>query len=108
MDIQSKYNSLRPQINNGDIILTRGKSILARLIQWSDKAYFNHALVVFAVGDRLLCIQAMAQGVVPYFLSQEILSNEDFCILSPKFPQAHKDECVNAFFVKEQTGTKYN
>ena len=108
MNIQDKYNALRSSIQNGDIILTRGKSILALLIQWSDKAYFNHALVVFRVGDRLLCIQAMAQGVVPYFLSQEILDNADFCLIKPLFPQAHLDECVDAFFTKTQNGEKYN
>lgn len=109
MDINAKYEQLRPLICNGDICLTHGNSLLAKTIRWSDgNAAYNHALVVFKVGDRLLCIQALAQGVVPYFLSQEILANTDFCLLQPKFSQAWKDKCVDDFFVKQQTGEKYN
>ena len=106
--VTDKYSRLRPIINNGDIILVRGKSLLARALQWGDHAYFNHALVVFKVGDRLLCIQSMAQGVIPAFLSTELLANIDFTILRPQFSQERIDECVNEAFTKSENGIPYN
>ncbi len=113
MTIQEKYRRLRPMINNGDIILVRGYSLLAKAIQWGDSkdgenAYWNHALVVFKVGDRLLAIQSMAHGVEPDFLSTELMANEDFMILRPLFPQDLIDDCVNASFSKAESGIPYN
>ncbi len=108
MTIQEKYSILRPQINNGDIILVRGHSLLAKAIQWSDSAYWNHALVVFKVGDRLLAIQSLAKGVQPSFLSVELFANDDFSILRPLFSQSRIDDCVNAAFDKASSGIPYD
>ncbi len=113
MTIQEKYLLLRPQIDNGDILLIRGHSFLASGIQWADNvgagpAYWNHALVVFKVGDRLLAIQSMAKGVEPDFLSTEVFANFDFCILKPNQTQEKKDICVDAVFDKAQEGIPYS
>ena len=108
-NITDKYSRLRSSINNGDILLIRGNSFLAKSIQFGDdNAYFNHALVVFKIGDRLLCIQAMAQGVIPAFLSTEILANADFTILRPQVSQDIIDNAVNSVFDKAESGIKYN
>jgi hypothetical protein len=106
--IEQKYDRIRPLITNGCLGLVRGKSLIAKGIEWADKAYFSHAFLIYAVGDRLLCIQAMADGVQPNFLSQEIFANVDFCILQPQFPQEHIDDCVNAAFTKAEKGIHYN
>jgi hypothetical protein len=109
MDIKAKYESQRASINNGDIILIRGKSLLAKALRWGcDGSYWNHALVVFKVGDRLFAIQSMAKGVEPDFLSVEIANNIDFLVLRPQFPQQVIDEAVNKAFSKAENGIPYN
>ena len=110
-NIRDKYARLRPQIKNGSIILVRGRRILPRIIEWADKAYYSHALVVFKMGDRLLAIQSMADGVGPSFLSTEVFANIDFCILNPvigQVSQARVNRCVETVFNKAESGIPYD
>lgn len=106
--INRKYKRLRGSIQNGDIILVRGKSWLPRIIEWADKAYYSHALVVFKVGDRLLCLQSMASGVEPYYLSTEIGANIDFCILRIEEAPNIINRVLDRVFVKAEYGIPYN
>lgn len=108
MSINDKYKIYRPQIRNGDIMLVRGNTLLSKIIAWSDNAYFTHALLVFNACGRLFAIQSVAAGVQPAFLSQEIESDLDFCIVRPKFPQAVIDKKMNEAFDKAQIGIPYN
>lgn len=108
MDVKNKYTCLRSFIENGDIILTRGKSLLSKTIRWTDDSYWNHALVVFKKGERLLAIQSIATGVKPDFLSAMIYRNLDFCIIKPLVSQQRKDECVDVVFEKGADGIPYN
>lgn len=113
-DIEAKYNNIRPSIKHGDIILVRGRSPLTRIIEWADNAYYSHALVVFKMGERLLAIQSMADGVGPMFLSTEVMKNVDFCIIRPKvqWPQWSIEytvnECVNSVFSRAEAGIPYD
>lgn len=106
--IQRKYKRLRPSIENGDIILVRGRSLLTRIIEYADSSYYSHALVVFKVGSRLLAIQAMADGVVPFFMSTEIFANRDFCILKLNAPQNHINRAVGNVFNEAEKGIPYD
>lgn len=108
MGIKGKLDLWRPHINNGDIILTRGKKWLARAIQWADKAYFNHALLVNEVGNRLLSIEANAKGVDPTWLTSEILKCEDFCIVRPQAYQKEIDKAVEIVMDKAEQGIEYD
>jgi hypothetical protein len=112
--ITDKYNIYRPQIHNGDIILIRGNSLLARLINYGDRkngvnAYWNHALVVLSDQGRLIAIESEAHGVRPDFLSQVISGSLDFTILRPLVcDQAKIDQCVNVAFADGEAGIPYN
>ena len=46
MDIIEKYKLLRPNISDGDLILFRGTGVIAKIIQWCDKSYWNHIGIV--------------------------------------------------------------
>lgn len=109
MNINDKYAANRPYINNGDVMLIRGNSFLAKSIQWADKSYYNHALLVWkGSDDRLFAIQAQQDGVVPFYLSQEIAANIDFCILRPKFEQWIIDKNVKTAMDASEAGIPYN
>src|ERR1051326_7184060 len=83
MTIQEKYEMARPTLKNGDIVLFRGKYLLAKLIQFFDSAYYNHAGIVLKVEERFLILDSCRTGVKPDFLSERMNQYADFCILSP-------------------------
>jgi hypothetical protein len=90
--IQQKYNRLRPQIEDGDLILFHGTKALAKIIQWCDDSYYNHIGVVVEQHGALFIVDANGDGVQADRLSQRINSYKryaDFTILKPL---ASKDE----------------
>jgi hypothetical protein len=59
-----KYSEVRGQINAGDLLLFQGDQALSWVIRWVTHGGYSHsALVVPAWSDRLLVMQAEAQGV---------------------------------------------
>ena len=106
--IERKYKKLRPSIESGDIICVRGNNVLPKLIEWADKAYYSHAFVAGGLGSRIVAIQSMADGVQPYWLSKEIESNIDFCIIKILVPPNMKNRALNEAFRKGEKGIPYN
>ncbi len=109
MDIKEKYSKFRPYLKNGDIMLIRGNSFISKSIQYFDKSYYNHALLVYDDGERLFAIQAgPSDGVAPAYLSEVIRENTDFCILRPKYEQSVIDKHTSTAMDKSEDGIKYN
>lgn len=81
----AKYAECRPHIKNGDMILYRGTSILARGIQYVDKAYYNHIGVVWEPEktDRKLTVDMWSDGVHCCPLSRRMAGYMDFCVMRP-------------------------
>lgn len=92
-----KYEELRKEIKNGDLILYSGSSFLAKAIQYFDKAYYNHIGVVWKVeeADRLLTLDMWAEGLTCEPLSKRMEGYKDFCILRPKANKEIIDDAVN-------------
>lgn len=86
MDIVKKYNSLRPQITNGCLILFHGTGFVAKVIQKADNAYWNHVGVVVESNGSLFIVDANADGVQADRLSWRIgkyKKGGDFTIIKP-------------------------
>lgn len=104
-----EYYNIRSEIKDGDIILYRGNSILAKSIQYFDKAYYNHAGVVKRIGDRLFTIDMWHFGIEFIPLSRRINDYEYFCVVRPK----EKDDelikkSVDSLFEKVERDTQYD
>lgn len=87
MTIREKYIKLRPQIEDGDLILFRGTGIVARIIRFCDSSYYNHIGVVIKSHGSLFILDANANGVQADRLSHRIATyseKSDFCIIQPK------------------------
>lgn len=108
MTIKEKYQAARPYISNGDIVLFRGKRLLAKLIQYFDDAYYNHAGVVFESENHFFIIDSNRNGVEPDFLSERINGYVDFCILSPKRLSEEREKALSIAFDRGDVGTKYD
>jgi hypothetical protein len=80
-----KYERLRDQIVHGSIVLFGGTGILGTIIRWADdNASVNHSALVMKEGNRLLCLDANAEGVDPGFLSTRIAQYNSFRVLVPQ------------------------
>lgn len=79
-----KYEELRSDIRNGDIICFRGTSFTSKLIHYFDKAYYSHIGLVFVSNNRLFMIDSNSHGVNPKFLSEVMHASSDFCIIRPQ------------------------
>lgn len=108
MDIKEKYKQARPFIRHGDIVLFRGKHLLAKAIQFFDSAYYNHAGVVFKVGERLMIIDSNRKGVKPDFLSERMNGYTDFCILNPMRTDTEINFALNEALERGDNRTKYD
>lgn len=91
--VPKKYAEKRSIIKNGDIILYKGTSMLAKAIQYFDKAYYNHIGVVWKVEDpssneyRVITMDMWTKGLVVVPLSERMSGYMDFCILRPNVKQ---------------------
>jgi hypothetical protein len=104
-----KYNELRNQITNGDIMLFRGEKFLSRQIQKFDDAYYNHAGLVFESNNRFLILESNARGVNPDFLSGRIDEYIDFCIVRPVcWPETEILKAISTSFDKASEKIKYD
>lgn len=86
MTIKEKYNLLRPQISDGDLILVHGTGIVAKIIRNCDKSYYSHIGVVTERHGALFIVDANGNGVQADRLSYRIdayKNNADFTILKP-------------------------
>lgn len=100
-ELSKKYIDNRDSIQNGDIILYKGSSLMAHSIQYLDKAYYNHVGVVWKVEDpdntkefRLLTMDMWTKGLCLVPLSERMADYDDFCIIRPDAKGAITDSAI--------------
>lgn len=110
-----KYDNLRDQIQNGDIILYHGTSILDTCISYFDnKAYFSHAGIVWKVGTgdnyRLLTLEMYRNGMNLDSLSNTMASHShsDFCVVRPIIDSAKINDIMQIELNAFDGGVKYD
>lgn len=94
--IPQKYIDHRSEFQNGDLVLYRGSSLLARAIQYFDSAYYNHVGVVVKSEqfDRLLTLDMWTEGLACVPLSRRMAGYKDFCILRPQVDPVIVDSAI--------------
>ncbi len=55
---------IRDEIQDGDIVLFRGKSLISRIIRWVTRSDYTHAGILAWWNGRLMLIEAVANGIV--------------------------------------------
>lgn len=71
------YESIRPQLKTGHVVLWQGNGLISRLIRLRSR--FSHASLVVrlemdGLGERLWLVEALAEGVVLRILSKRLAS----------------------------------
>lgn len=84
MDINEKYEKIRPLIKDGDFILFSGTGIVASIIREADDSKISHIGRVVELKGRFLIIDSNADGNHPEWLSTRIeryRDDSDFMII---------------------------
>ena len=111
MSIQEKYEAYRKIAKDGDILLFRGRSFLARSIQYFDDAYYNHSAFVYWNRGRLELLDAWYGGVEKVPASKRVKDyspNGDFCVIRIKKPGADIEAGISYVNNRWHAETKYH
>ena len=67
-----KYESVREEIRDGDVLLYKGKGFISRLVRLFTKSAYSHAGLAVKWNDRLMVMEAVAKGVIITPLSRSV------------------------------------
>jgi ribosomal protein S6 len=99
-----KYDFVRDEIKNGDIVLYRGTSFLSKTIQRLDQAYYNHVGIVWRPADkeidRVLTLDMWTKGISCVPLSRRMYGYDDFCIIRPDASKAKINKAISKVIEK--------
>lgn len=112
MNIKEKYNLLRPEISDGDLILFHGTKIVSKIIQWCDKSYYNHIGIVTERHGALFIVDANGSGVQADRLSYRVNSYGngcDFIIIKPHNSKENISDAMKVLLMRsDKTTIKYD
>lgn len=108
--IHEKYERLRSLINDGDIILFTGNTIVSKIIRnFDNNSDWSHVEIITKTKeDRLLVQGANLEGVHPEYLSHRLKFHTDFLILRPIKTREEIDTALCEVFSKVDMGLKYD
>jgi hypothetical protein len=66
------YSAIRGEIQDGDILLFRGKSWLSRLICWITRSPYSHSAILGWWNGHLMVLEAVPTGVVASRMSRVV------------------------------------
>jgi hypothetical protein len=103
-----KYNEVRLQIRNGDVIMYTGKKIVARLISWLTRSPYSHAGIAVWWNERLMVMEAVMRGVRVVPLSRNIYQHKgNVEWFSCKKEISEEDRLRMVIFAQEELGKSY-
>jgi hypothetical protein len=104
----SKYEEVRLQIRNGDVIMYTGKKILSRLISWLIRSPYSHAGIAVWWNERLMVMEAVMRGVRIAPLSRNIYQHQGKVEwFSYKKEISEEDRLKMVIFAQEELGKSY-
>jgi len=104
----SKYEEVRLQIRNGDVIMYTEKKILSRLISWLTRSPHSHAGVAVWWNERLMVMEAVMRGVRIAPLSRNIYQHKGKVEwFSCKKEISEEDRLRMVIFAQEELGKSY-
>jgi hypothetical protein len=104
----SKYNEVRLQIKNGDVIMYTGKKIFSRLISWLTRSPYSHAGIAVWWNERLMVMEAVMRGVRIAPLSRNIYEHKgNVEWFSSKKEISDEDRLRMVIFAQEELGKSY-
>jgi hypothetical protein len=106
--IKIRYDVVRPQIKNGDVLMFKGKCRSSFLIKWLTKSPYSHAGIAVWWNERLMIMEAVMKGVRVAPLSRCIhqhKGNVEWFRLQKEI--AEEDRLRMVIFAQEELGKSY-
>lgn len=104
--VLKKYESVRDQCGHGYIVLTKGKTWLAKVILWATNSSVSHGEIIWHSHGRILTF-GMWKVAQPNFMSNLINTTQDFCVIKINKQDTFMDYAVTKILDIEE-GRKYN
>ena len=104
----SRYEEVRPQIKNGDVIMYEGKSMVPKLVSWFTRSPYSHAGIAVWWNERLMVMEAVMQGVRVAPLSRNIYQHKgNVEWFSCRKEIAEEDRLRMVIFAQEELGKSF-
>jgi hypothetical protein len=100
------YSAIRTTIQNGDIVMFRGKSWMSRAIRWVTSSPYSHAGVVAWWHGHLIVIEAVSKGISATRLSVVVHEYDGNCELWTTDNQLERDAVTAA--ARNLLGRRYS
>jgi hypothetical protein len=103
-----RYDVIRPQIRNGDVLMFKGKYRSSFLIKWLTKSSYSHAGIAVWWNERLMIMEAVMSGVRVAPLSRNVYQHKDNVEwFSCKKEISEEDRLKMIIFAQEELGKSY-
>ena len=103
-----RYDEVRLQIKNGDVIMYAGKKTLSKLISWVTRSPYSHAGIAVWWNERLMVMEAVMRGVTIAPLSRNIFQHHgNVEWFSCKKEISEEDRLKMVIFAQEELGKSY-
>jgi hypothetical protein len=103
-----EYEAGRSHIQNGDVLMYRGRSLESRIIQWVTRSRYSHAGLAVWWNDRLMVMEAVGRGVVVTPLSKNVKCYSgwvEWFTSVEEIPPDHRLRMVE--FAQQELGKEY-
>jgi hypothetical protein len=67
-----RYEEIRDQIKNGDVLMYKGRGLISSIIQWATRSPYSHAGIAARWNERLMVLEAKGRGVVASPFSRNV------------------------------------
>ncbi len=105
---KARYEEIRLQIKDGDVLLYRGKGIITRMIRWVTHSEYSHAGIAVWWNERLMVMEAVMKGVRISPLSRNIYQHKgNVEWFSCKKEISEEDRQRMVIFAQEELGKSY-
>lgn len=104
----SRYEEVRPQIKNGDVIVYEGKSMVPKLVSWFTRSPYSHAGIAVWWNERLMVMEATMRGVMVMPLSRNIFRHKGKVEwFTSKQEISDEDRLRMVIFAQEELGKSF-
>lgn len=103
-----RYEDVRLQIRNGDVLMFKGRYFSSSAIKWLSGSTYSHAGIAVWWNKRLMIMEAMKRGVRILPLSRKIssyLGEVEWFSCIQEIPEGDRLKMV--IFAQEELGKKY-
>jgi hypothetical protein len=103
-----RYEDVRSDIKDGDVLMYRGRNLPSRLIQWATGSRYSHSGLAAWWNGRLMVLEAVGKGVVVTPLSANVRhyhGDVEWFTCVEAIPESDRHRMIE--FAQQELGKEY-